>query len=148
MSGGASPGSPLWPGRRGGPVALRAGCHASGSAAAAPNASRARERRRPTLPAVLVHLILVTGRHTWHADIIREAIDGAAGLLPGVSNLPDEAGATAWKEHDDKPEEHCAVVARMRQMRRSARSACVRSVTASVCRWLTRKHLLADSGCG
>jgi len=72
---------------------------------------------------VLVHLILVTGRHTWHADIIREAIDGAAGLLPGVSNLPDEAGATAWKEHDDKLEEHCAVVARMRQMRRSARSA-------------------------
>jgi Protein of unknown function (DUF664) len=70
----------------------------------APKASRARERRRPTLHTLLAHMIVVTGRHTGHADIIREAIDGAAGLLPGLSNPPDEADATAWKEHDDKLE--------------------------------------------
>ena len=37
-----------------------------------------------------------------HADIIRESIDGAAGLREGISNLPAQAGAAAWKEHYDK----------------------------------------------
>jgi hypothetical protein len=40
-------------------------------------------------------------RHAGHADIIRESIDGAAGLREGVSNMPAEAGA-AWKQHYDK----------------------------------------------
>ena len=40
-------------------------------------------------------------RHAGHADIIRESIDGAAGLREGVSNMPAEAGS-AWKQHYDK----------------------------------------------
>jgi Protein of unknown function (DUF664) len=61
-------------------------------------------RRRPTLHTLLVHSIQETARHAGHADIIREYIDGAAGLLEGVSNLPPEAGAAEWKQHYDKLE--------------------------------------------
>ena len=43
-----------------------------------------------------------TARHAGHADIIRESIDGAAGLREGVSNMPAEAGAAAWKQHYGK----------------------------------------------
>jgi hypothetical protein len=42
-----------------------------------------------TLRLVLVHLIAETNRHAGHADILREIIDGAAGLNPAFSNLPD-----------------------------------------------------------
>jgi Protein of unknown function (DUF664) len=59
------------------------------------------ERRHPTLHTLLVHTIGETARHAGHADIIRESIDGAAGLLEGVSNMP-EAGAAAWKQHYDE----------------------------------------------
>jgi hypothetical protein len=54
------------------------------------------ERRHPTLHTLLVHTIQETARHPGHADIIRESIDGAAGLREGVSNMPDEADAHAW----------------------------------------------------
>ena len=47
------------------------------------------ERRYPTLHRVIVHVIADVQRHAGHADIARELIDGSAGLLPGVSNLPD-----------------------------------------------------------
>ena len=60
------------------------------------------ERRHPTLHTLLVHTIQETARHAGHADIIRESIDGAAGLAEGVSNMPAEAGAAAWKQHYDK----------------------------------------------
>ena len=53
---------------------------------------------------VLLHVIAETSHHAGHADIIRESIDGAVGLREGVSNLPDEADATAWKQHYDKLE--------------------------------------------
>jgi len=59
------------------------------------------ERRHPTLHTLLVHTIQETARHAGHADIIRESIDGAAGLREGVSNMPAE-GAAAWKQHYDK----------------------------------------------
>jgi hypothetical protein len=49
-----------------------------------------------------VHTIAETARHAGHADIIRESIDGAAGLVEGISNMPAEAGAAAWKQHYDK----------------------------------------------
>src|SRR3954451_1522960 len=45
------------------------------------------ERRHPTLFRVLVHLIAETHRHAGHADVVRELVDGAAGMLPGVPNL-------------------------------------------------------------
>jgi uncharacterized damage-inducible protein DinB len=60
------------------------------------------ERRNPTLHTLLVHMIGETARHAGHADIIRESIDGAAGLLEGVSNMPPEADDAAWKQHYDK----------------------------------------------
>jgi uncharacterized damage-inducible protein DinB len=54
------------------------------------------ERRHPTLQRVLVHLIAETHRHAGHADIVRELVDGAAGMLPDVSNLgAEDAGARA-----------------------------------------------------
>ena len=58
----------------------------------------------PTLHHLLVHMIEETARHAGHSDIIREAIDGAAGLVEGVSNMPSEADAAAWKQHCDKLE--------------------------------------------
>ncbi len=62
------------------------------------------ERRHPTLHTLLVHTIQETARHAGHADIIREAIDGSAGLRDGISNLPPQADAAAWKQHYDKLE--------------------------------------------
>ena len=46
------------------------------------------ERREVTLHRILVHVIADVDRHAGHADIIRELIDGAAGLSAGNSNLP------------------------------------------------------------
>jgi uncharacterized damage-inducible protein DinB len=60
------------------------------------------ERSNPTLHTLLVHTIQETARHAGHADIIRESIDGAAGLLEGISNMPPEADAAAWQQHYDK----------------------------------------------
>ncbi len=49
-----------------------------------------------TLHKVLVHMIAETHRHAGQADIVRELIDGAAGLLPGNDNLPPRD--RAWWE--------------------------------------------------
>ncbi|MHA7986547.1 DinB family protein [Rathayibacter sp. CAU 1779] len=48
------------------------------------------ERQNVTLRQIMVHLIDETARHAGHADIVRELIDGAAGLRRGVTNLPDQ----------------------------------------------------------
>ncbi len=40
-----------------------------------------------TLHRILVHMVSETDRHAGHADIVRELIDGAAGLSPGNNNL-------------------------------------------------------------
>jgi uncharacterized damage-inducible protein DinB len=53
-------------------------------------------RRSVTLHQVLVHVIAETHRHAGHADIVRELIDGAAGLRAGNSNLAP--GDRAWWE--------------------------------------------------
>lgn len=42
-----------------------------------------------TLQWILVHVIAETNRHAGHADIVREAIDGSAGLRSDNDNLPD-----------------------------------------------------------
>ncbi len=52
--------------------------------------------RDVTLHRVLVHVIAETHRHAGHADIVRELVDGAAGLRANNSNLPD--GDRAWWE--------------------------------------------------
>ena len=45
--------------------------------------------RDVTLHRVLVHVIADLTRHAGHADILREDIDGAAGLKVDVTNLPE-----------------------------------------------------------
>ena len=52
------------------------------------------ERSEATLHRILVHMIAETDRHTGHADIVRELIDGAAGLREGNDNLAP--GDRAW----------------------------------------------------
>jgi uncharacterized damage-inducible protein DinB len=53
-------------------------------------------RREVTLHRILVHMISETDRHAGHADIVREMIDGAAGLRQDNSNLAP--GDQAWWE--------------------------------------------------
>lgn len=57
-------------------------------------------RREVTLHRILVHVIAETHRHAGHADILRESIDGTAGLRGVGDNLPtmDEAGWAAYRE--------------------------------------------------
>jgi hypothetical protein len=45
-----------------------------------------------------------THRHAGHADVIRELIDGAAGVTPDISNLPD-VDADFWPTYRDKLEQ-------------------------------------------
>ncbi|WP_327588665.1 DinB family protein [Nonomuraea sp. NBC_00507] len=52
------------------------------------------ERREVTLHRILIHVIAETNRHAGHADIVRELIDGAAGLRADNGNLP--AADQAW----------------------------------------------------
>jgi uncharacterized damage-inducible protein DinB len=52
------------------------------------------ERREVTLHRILVHMIAETDRHAGHADIVRELIDGAAGLRDGNDNMAQ--GDQAW----------------------------------------------------
>ncbi|MGH3496206.1 MAG: DUF664 domain-containing protein [Nocardioidaceae bacterium] len=49
-----------------------------------------------TLHRILVHMIAETNRHAGHAGIVRELIDGTAGMLDGNDNLPP--GDQAWWE--------------------------------------------------
>jgi uncharacterized damage-inducible protein DinB len=52
------------------------------------------DRSEVTLHQILVHVIAETNRHGGHADIVRELIDGAAGLRADNDNLPP--GDQAW----------------------------------------------------
>jgi uncharacterized damage-inducible protein DinB len=45
------------------------------------------DRRTATLHRILVHVLGETQRHVGHADIVRELVDGAAGLRAGNDNL-------------------------------------------------------------
>ena len=45
------------------------------------------DRQEVTLHRILVHVVAETNRHAGHADIVRELIDGAAGLQAGDDNL-------------------------------------------------------------
>ena len=51
-----------------------------------------------TLHRLIVHMIAEVARHAGHADIVRETVDGAAGLRDGVSNLP-EHDAAWWADY-------------------------------------------------
>ncbi|WP_285775918.1 DinB family protein [Microtetraspora sp. NBRC 13810] len=52
------------------------------------------EYGRATLHRILVHMIAETGRHAGHADIVRELIDGAAGMHAGDD--PAAVAGQAW----------------------------------------------------
>ena len=54
------------------------------------------ERSEVTLHTILVHMIAETNRHAGHADIVRELIDGTAGLRADNDNMAP--GDTAWWE--------------------------------------------------
>ena len=61
-------------------------------------------RDEVTLHRVLVHVATETHRHAGHADIVRELIDGSAGLRPGQDNLwagPEEG---YWDAHRERVE--------------------------------------------
>jgi uncharacterized damage-inducible protein DinB len=53
-----------------------------------------RDRSEVTLHRILVHMISETDRHAGQADIVRELIDGAAGLRQGNDNMAP--GDQAW----------------------------------------------------
>ena len=46
------------------------------------------ERRHPTLHTILVHVCVEVARHAGHADVLRELIDGSAGMSSDNDNLP------------------------------------------------------------
>lgn len=60
-------------------------------------------RRHVTLHTILVHMTTETHRHAGHADIVRELIDGGAGLRAEVSNLPAQDAAW-WQAYHDRVE--------------------------------------------
>jgi uncharacterized damage-inducible protein DinB len=56
------------------------------------------ERRTVTLHGIVVHVVAESHRHAGHADIVRELVDGAAGLRPDHDNLPP-GDAAWWAQH-------------------------------------------------
>lgn len=62
------------------------------------------DRRRVTLHQILVHTATEGHRHLGHADILREQIDGSAGVRPGMSNLP-EADPAWWSAYRGRLED-------------------------------------------
>jgi hypothetical protein len=57
-----------------------------------------------TLQQALIHMTAETQRHAGHADIVRELIDGAAGLLKGNDNLPT-ADKEWWRDYYSRVEQ-------------------------------------------
>jgi hypothetical protein len=54
------------------------------------------DRNEVTLHWILVHMIAETNRHVGHADLVRELIDGSAGLRADNDNMAE--GDPAWWE--------------------------------------------------
>jgi uncharacterized damage-inducible protein DinB len=69
------------------------------------------ERRQVSLHRVLVHITTETHRHAGHADIVRELIDGAAGLRAEATNLP-EGDAAWWAAYRERVERAARQAAR------------------------------------
>ncbi|MFC4058202.1 DinB family protein [Planomonospora corallina] len=60
-------------------------------------------RNEVTLHRILVHVTAELQRHAGHADIVRELVDGAAGLREGNSNLPEQ-DRQWWQAYRDRLE--------------------------------------------
>lgn len=56
------------------------------------------DRNVVSLHLILIHVATETHRHAGHADIVRELIDGCAGMRPDNTNLPD-FDSTWWAEY-------------------------------------------------
>ena len=61
------------------------------------------DRQEVTLHRILVHVVAETNRHAGHADIVRELIDGAAGLQPDNDNLRARDPGS-WQSYRDQLE--------------------------------------------
>ncbi len=61
------------------------------------------DRSEVTLHLVLVHVIAEVERHAGQADIMRELIDGTAGLTGPGNNMP-ERSAAEWEDYRQKIE--------------------------------------------
>lgn len=57
-----------------------------------------------TLHQMIVLIIGETNRHSGHADIVRELIDGTAGFRPDFTSLP-EGDETWWADYRDRLEQ-------------------------------------------
>ena len=64
------------------------------------------DRREVTLHQILVHMIAETHRHAGHADIVRELVDGAAGLRDSNDNMAP--GDQEWWRNYRSRLEHAA----------------------------------------
>jgi hypothetical protein len=81
------------------------------------------DKNEVTLHRVLIHMITDTCRHAGHADIIRELIDGAAGLKAGTSNLPSD-DPEWWNSYRDRVEHAAREAAKTIQGAPAARDRC------------------------
>jgi uncharacterized damage-inducible protein DinB len=61
------------------------------------------DRSRVTLQRILVHVTAETNRHAGHADVVRELIDGQAGLREDNDNMPS-ADVTWWAAYRERLE--------------------------------------------
>ena len=93
------------------------------------------DRSTVTLHRILVHVIAETDRHAGHADIIRELIDGAAGLRDGRDNMPP-VDQTWWESYRSRLELVAQEAGRgcSRPRRRPSGRRPARSASAVVCR--------------
>lgn len=62
------------------------------------------DHRDATLHRIIVHVIAETQRHAGHADLVRELVDGAAGLRQNFSNMPD-GDAAYWISYRERVEQ-------------------------------------------
>lgn len=72
------------------------------------------DRREATLHRILIHMIAETNRHAGHADIVRELIDGRAGLRPDNDNLAP-GDPQWWADYRDRLEGAARQAASMEQ---------------------------------
>jgi hypothetical protein len=64
-----------------------------------------------TLHLILVHMTAETQRHAGHADIVRELVDGAAGLRDGSGNMAP-FDHEAWQRYRERVEQAARDAAR------------------------------------
>jgi uncharacterized damage-inducible protein DinB len=63
------------------------------------------DRSAVNLHQILIHMIAETNQHAGHADIVRELIDGAAGLRADNDNLPPGVDDDWWAQYRARLEE-------------------------------------------